>query len=190
MASWSKIQLRVNEFILPYVQLGFHSFCKSGVSFLYANQVSLAHLKQHGTLFSDAIYSYLNNSATAGCATTKLLLHCYSHVNNYTYILISFTRSHNHSYIPHHFSSDQLMPTPAVFFLTLVFSLLATRLEKKRRLYASLLFGRVPEESCLHVLYLGGTQQSFNASSLAQVTRFRDDELIPVSGLVTCDLQS
>ena len=50
----------------PYKSLGFHAFRRSGVSYLYANRVPLPHLKHHGTWKSDAIYTYLSNSATAG----------------------------------------------------------------------------------------------------------------------------
>ena len=52
---------------LPYNQLGFHAFRRSGVAFLFANGVPLTNLKQHGTWQSDAIFAYLNNSATMGC---------------------------------------------------------------------------------------------------------------------------
>ena len=62
---------------LPYKQLGFHGFRRFGVSFLYSHNIPLAQLKQHGTWSSDAIYSYLTNSATVGCvpqAFASLLL--------------------------------------------------------------------------------------------------------------------
>ena len=58
---------------LPYNQLGFHAFKRSGVAFLLANGVPLTNLKQHGTWNSDAIFAYLNNSATMGCVPHLLL---------------------------------------------------------------------------------------------------------------------
>ena len=61
---------------LPYKSLGFHAFRRSGVSYLFANQVPLPHLKHHGTWKSDAVHAYLANSATAGVipqAFTRLL---------------------------------------------------------------------------------------------------------------------
>ena len=76
-----QVRLTLKQFCqslnLPYQQLGFHGFRRSGVSFLYSHNIPLAQLKQHGTWSSDAICSYLTNSATVDCvpqAFASLLL--------------------------------------------------------------------------------------------------------------------
>lgn len=49
----------------PYERLGFHAFRRSGVSFLYSQDIPLSHLKNHGTWSSDAIYHYLSNDTAS-----------------------------------------------------------------------------------------------------------------------------
>ena len=48
-----------NQIGLSYSSLGFHGFRRSGVSFLYANNIPLSNLQTHGTWTSEAVYSYL-----------------------------------------------------------------------------------------------------------------------------------